>query len=296
MLTDVQCMLKDGNTSHIYNYVGKGRKGMKKLKAIIAVSLIGVMALAICGCSCSTSGGNTAVKNDENTFVVGFDAEFPPYGFKDESGNYTGFDLELASAVANKLGMKVAYQPIDWDAKDAELKSGTIDCIWNGFTINGREDQYEWSEPYLDNKQVVVVKADSPIQSNADLAGKNVEVQKESSAEAALSEGAGAALKATFGNLTTVADYNTALMDLESGATNAVIMDSGVAEYKIKSENKAFRLLPEAIASEQYGVGFAKGNKELRDKVNKALHELVADGSMEQITNKWFGSNIVIIK
>ena len=168
---------------------------MKRLKLLIALSLIGVMVLAICGCSCSKSNSNTAVKNDEQTLVVGFDAEFPPYGFRDETGNYTGFDLDLASAVANKLGMKVAYQPIDWDAKDSELNAGTIDCIWNGFTINGRENNYEWSDPYLDNKQVVVVKADSPIQANADLAGKKVEVQKESSAEAALADGAGAALK-----------------------------------------------------------------------------------------------------
>ncbi len=266
---------------------------MRKLKGIIALSLIAVMVLAICGCSCSSK---KTVTNDEKTLVVGFDAEFPPYGFKDEAGNYTGFDLDLAAAVANKLGMEVAYQPIDWDAKDAELNAGTIDCIWNGFTIQGREDQYAWSEPYLDNKQIIVVKNDSPIQSKNDLAGKIVEVQKESSAEAALAQGDGAALKATFKNLVSVADYNTALMDLESGAVDAVIMDSGVAEYKINTDKKAFRLLPEAIASEQYGVGFAKNNTELRDKVNKALHELVADGSMDQICNKWFGSNIVIIK
>ncbi|MCR4611925.1 MAG: amino acid ABC transporter substrate-binding protein [Lachnospiraceae bacterium] len=275
---------------------------MKKIKSIIALSLIAVMVFAIAGCSCSSSSSSTTttsttvVKNDDSTLVVGFDAEFPPYGFKDEKGNYTGFDLELAEAVANIIGMKVAYQPIDWDAKDAELNSGTIDCIWNGFTINGRENQYAWSEPYLNNEQVVVVKADSQINTNADLAGKTVEVQKESSAETALNSGNGAALKQTFGNLVTVADYNTALMDLESGAVDAVIMDSGVAEYKINSEKKSFRLLKEPIATEQYGVGFAKENTALRDKVNDALHQLAANGGMEQISTKWFGSNIVIIK
>ena len=271
---------------------------MKKLKAIIAISLVLAMALSVAGCSCSSkdSKDSSKVVNDEKTFVVGFDAEFPPYGFKDESGNYTGFDLDLASAVANKLGMEIAYQPIDWDAKDAELNSGTIDCIWNGFTINGREDQYAWSEPYLDNKQVVVVKADKDINKLSDLAGKIVEVQKDSSAEAALNEGTGATLKATFANLTSVADYNTALMDLESGACDAVVMDSGVAEYKINTEKKAFRLLDESIATEQYGVGFAKNNTALRDKVNTALHQLAAEGGMDQISNKWFGKNIVIIK
>ncbi len=271
---------------------------MKKLKAIIAISLVLVMALAIAGCSCSSknSKDSSKVVNDEKTFVVGFDAEFPPYGFKDESGNYTGFDLDLAAAVANKLGMEIAYQPIDWDAKDAELNSGTIDCIWSGFTINGREDQYAWSDPYLDNKQVVVVKSDKGINKLSDLSGKIVEVQKESSAEAALNEGTGATLKATFANLTSVADYNTALMDLESGACDAVVMDSGVAEYKINTEKKAFRLLDESIATEQYGVGFAKNNTALRDKVNTALKSLAKDGGMDQICNKWFGKNIVIIK
>ena len=274
---------------------------MKKFRSIIALSLVAVMVFAVGACSCSSGGSSnsnstsSSAKNDDNTFVVGFDAEFPPYGFKDEEGNYTGFDLELAAAVAEKLGMQVAYQPIDWDAKDAELNAGTIDCIWNGFTIDGREDQYEWSEPYLDNKQVVVVKEDSTINSLGDLAGKTVEVQKDSSAEAALEEEA-ADLKATFGNLVSVADYNTALMDLESGAADAVIMDSGVAEYKINSDKKAFRLLDESIANEQYGVGFAKGNTELCEKVNKALHELVEDGTVERISTKWFGSNIVILK
>ncbi len=271
---------------------------MKKLKAIIAISLVLAMALSVAGCSCSSknSKDSSKVVNDEKTFVVGFDSEFPPYGFKDESGNYTGFDLDLAAAVANKLGMEIAYQPIDWDAKDAELNSGTIDCIWNGFTINGREDQYAWSEPYLDNKQVVVVKTDKGINKLSDLAGKIVEVQKDSSGEAALNEGTGATLKATFANLTSVADYNTALMDLESGACDAVVMDSGVAEYKINSEKKAFRLLDESIATEQYGIGFAKNNTALRDKVNTALHQLAAEGGMDQICNKWFGKNIVIIK
>ena len=277
---------------------------MKKFRSIIALSLALVMVFAISACSCSSGGSSSSsnstsssAKNDDNTFVVGFDAEFPPYGFKDESGKFTGFDLELAAAVAEKLGMEIAYQPIDWDAKDVELQSGTIDCIWNGFTITDeRLEQYEWSEPYLDNKQVVVVKADSAINSLSDLADKNVEVQKESSAAEALEDGDGAALKATFKAYTEVADYNTALMDLESGAVDAVIMDSGVAEYKITSENKAFRLLDESIANEQYGVGFAKGNTELRDKVNQALHELVADGTVEKISTKWFGSNIVILK
>lgn len=267
---------------------------MKKLRVILAVSLVLAMTLAIAGCSCSSKSGST--KNDDQTFVVGFDAEFPPYGFKDESGKYTGFDLDLAEAVANKLGQKVVYQPIDWDAKDAELNSGTVDCIWSGFTINGRENDYAWSDPYLDNKQVVVVKNDSNINTLADLAGKTVEVQKDSSAEAALNEGEGAKLRSTFNNLISVADYNTALMDLESGAVNAVVMDSGVAEYKINTEKKAFRLLGESIASEQYGVGFAKNNTALRDQVNKALHDLAAEGGMDQISNKWFGSNIVIIK
>lgn len=265
---------------------------MKNFKKVLCLSLALAMVFTLAACGCSKKASSD---NDDKTLVVGFDSEFPPYGFEDENGDYTGFDLDLAAAVAKELGMEVIYQPIDWDSKDAELESGTIDCIWNGFTINGREDDYTWSDAYLNNQQVVVVRSDSGIKSAADLKGKIVEVQKDSSAEAALDEKENKQLKASFKEVVTVADYNTALMDLESGAVNAVIMDSGVAEYKITSEKKALTVLEGSIADEQYAIGFKKGNTELRDQVNDALIKLVKSGEVAKISNKWFGKDVVII-
>lgn len=190
----------------------------------------------------TTAEETTAEAADEagelgGTFTVGFDQDFPPMGFVGDDGEYTGFDLELAKEVADRLGLEFVAQPIAWDAKDMELNSGTIDCIWNGFTINGREDDYTWSTPYMDNSQVFVVAADSGISSLADLAGKVVEVQTDSSAEAALNDDE--ELKGTFKTLQTTPDYNTAFMDLEMGAVDAIAMDVIVAGYQIEQRDES---------------------------------------------------------
>lgn len=227
------------------------------------------------------------------TFTVGFDQDFPPMGFVGDDGEFTGFDLAAAAEVAKRLGKEVKYQPIAWDAKDMELNSGTIDCIWNGFTMNGREDDYTWSDPYMKNDQVIVVKADAGIEALADLAGKVVDVQTDSSAQAALNDKP--ELSGSFGQLITVADYNTAFMDLESGAVDAIAMDNVVASYQIQKRNADFKVLDEAIAAEEYGIGFKKGNDELKDAVQKALEEMAADGTLANISNEWFGKDITII-
>jgi len=220
------------------------------------------------------------------TLIVGFDASFPPYGYEDENGNYVGFDLDLAAELCERNGWELILQPIDWDAKDMELNSGTIDCIWNGFTINGREDLYEWSEPYVDNSQVVVVKKDSGITSLADLEGKEVIVQADSSALHAL-EGDQAELSATFAALTEVPEYNTAFMSLESGAADAVALDIGVANYQLEGRSGAFVILDEVIAEEQYGVGVKLGNTELMDMIQKTLNEMAQDGTFLKIAEQW---------
>ena len=244
-----------------------------------------------------TQEENTEASDDgksEGTFTVGFDQDFPPMGFVGDDGEYTGFDLELAEEVAERLGLEFVPKPIAWDTKDATLNSGEIDCIWNGFTMNGREDDYAWSEPYLNNKQVFVVRTDSGIESEKDLAGKVVEVQTDSSAQAALEDNA--ELTSTFANLQTVADYNTGFMDLESGATDAVAMDIVVAGYQLeKRGNDDFKILDYEIAAEEYGVGFAKGNEELRDKVQAVLEEMAADGTLAEVSTKWFGEDITIV-
>ena len=244
----------------------------------------------------TTTAGTTAAETAEaagGTLIVGFDQDFPPMGFVGDNGEYTGFDLDLAKEVASRLGLEYKAQPIAWDSKDMELESGNIDCIWNGFTITGREDDYTWTTPYMANKQVFVVANDSDIKSQADLAGKGVEVQADSSAEAALKENQD--LANTFGQLLTTPDYNTAFMDLEQGAVDAVAMDVIVAGYQIKQRNADFKILDDSLSEEEYGVGFKKGNTELRDKVQGALEEMAADGTLAKISDEWFGEDVTTI-
>ena len=284
---------------------------MKKrlLSAVMASAM--VLSLAACGGAKTetTAAETTAEKKEETTtagttaavtaeaaggtLIVGFDQDFPPMGFVGDNGEYTGFDLNLAKEVASRLGLEYKAQPIAWDSKDMELESGNIDCIWNGFTITGREDDYTWTTPYMANKQVFVVANDSDIKSQADLAGKVVEVQADSSAEAALKENQD--LANTFGQLLTTPDYNTAFMDLEQGAVDAVAMDVIVAGYQIKQRNADFKILDDSLSEEEYGIGFKKGNTELRDKVQGALEEMAADGTLAKISDEWFGEDVTTI-
>jgi len=274
---------------------------MKKLAALLACALLVMSLLSACGSDTEPADAQNTETQDADaqdaqqeetgaeartTFTVGFDAEFPPYGYMDENGDYTGFDLELAKEVCDRNGWELVKQPIDWDSKDMELSSGSIDCIWNGFTMNGREDAYTWSVPYVDNSQVFVVKSDAGIESQADLAGKLVGVQKDSSALAAL-EGDAADLAATFADLSQYADYNTAFMDLEAGAIDALAIDIGVANYQIQSRGDGYKLLDEKLATEQYGIGFLLGNDELKDQVEATLLEMADDGKFMEIAEKY---------
>ncbi len=248
---------------------------MKILEKLLPVLLFSLLLL-LTGCG-----------EQEDTFTVGFDANFPPYGFKAADGTYTGFDLELAEEVAKRNGWKLVKKPIEWNAKDMELKNGSIDCIWNGFTINGRENDYEWSAPYVSNKQVVLVLADSPVRTLADLSGKAVAVQTDTPVKKELEQGGSRAeLGKTFRNLVVTPNYNNAVMELEAGSVDAVAMDIGVANAKMAAGK--FRILDEALMSEEYGIGFLKGNTALRDKVQKTLNGMVKDGTAAKISRKYF--------
>ena len=281
-------------------------------KRFVSAALAAVMALSMPACGSSNSAAETtaadteaaesqaeettaeeAKTTDGGTLIVGFDQDFPPMGFVGDDGEYTGFDLELAQEVAKRLGLEYKAQPIAWDSKDMELESGNIDCIWNGFTMTGREDDYTWTEPYMANQQVFVVANDSDINSQADLAGKIVEVQADSSAEAALKEAP--ELTATFKELLTTADYNTAFMDLEQGAVDAIAMDVIVAGYQIQQRNADFKILDDSLSEEEYGVGFKKGNTELRDKVQSTLEEMAEDGTLQEVSEKWFSKDVTTI-
>ena len=232
--------------------------------------------------------------NREKRFTVGFDADFKPYGYV-ENNQYTGFDIDLAREVAKRNNWKLVLKAINWDAKDMELNTGSIDCIWNGFTINGREDSYTWSSPYVDNSQVVMVRSSNSIKTLADLAGKVVAVQTDTPVMKALQQGGKReALGKTFKKLVVSPNYNNAVMELEASSVDAVALDIGVAQEKVKAGN--FRILDEVVITEKYGIGFRKGNTALRDQVEKTLKEMVADGTAKKISEKYFdGRDCLII-
>lgn len=228
---------------------------------------------------------------ERDTLIVGFDAEYPPFGYMNDEGEYVGFDLDLAQMVCDNLGWELEKKPISWDAKDMMLESGEIDCIWNGFTINGREDDYTWSDPYVNNEQVMVVAADSGITTLADLAGKNVVTQAASAALQLLTDEENEEMKAladSFASLDENPDYNTAFMNLESGAADAVAVDIGVAKYQIaQREEGLFVILDEVLQSEQYGIGFRKGDEELRDTVWAEVLKLYEEGKVDELVKTY---------
>lgn len=235
-----------------------------------------------------TEAAGTETAGNGKTFTVGFDASFPPYGYQ-ENGEYVGFDLDLAQEVCDRNGWEIVKTPIDWDAKNIELNGGSIDCIWNGFTMNGREDDYTWTPAYINNTQVFAVNKNSGIKKAADLAGKNVLVQADSSALAALQDEENTDIKAladSFGSLTQVPDYESALMELEAGSADAVAMDEGVALTK-QAQNDNIMILDDVISQEQYGIAFKKGNDELRDQVWSTLLEMEKDGTVDKIAAKY---------
>ena len=266
--------------------------------ACAGVALFAAVALAGCGAAPAASDGSAAgsaaaTSSDKDAaaaatkkLVVGFDKAYPPYGYVGDDGEYTGFDLDLAKAVADKLGWEVQYEPIDWDAKDTLLDSGAINCIWNGFTMEGREGDYTFSEPYMLNAQVVVVKKDSGISSFDDLAGKTVETQTDSAAQEVL-EGDKKDVAATFSALETRADYNTAFMDLEAGACDAVACDLSIAQYQIAAKPDAYVMLDDKLSEEHYAVGFKKGDTKTADEVTNALKELNEDGTVKKLCDKY---------
>ena len=249
------------------------------MKAFTRWAPLAIAMTLICGCG----------QEDDGTrrFTVGFDADFPPYGFK-EGSEYKGFDLDLARAVCERKGWKFVANPINWDAKDMELNSGSIDCIWNGFTMQGREDAYTFSAPYVDNSQVVLVKVDSAISDFASLAGKIVGVQTDTPVAKALASGGDRqALGSTFKQIVVEPNYNQLINELDMGAVDAVALDVGVAKRKMSDLPGKFRMLDEIVMKETYGIGFKKGNTALRDEVEAALRDIANAGLMAELARKY---------
>lgn len=254
---------------------------MKK-QALVMLFMIMVIA-ALAGCS---SGSN------DGKLIIGIDDKFAPMGFRDDNNEIVGFDIDYAKAAAEKMGKEVTFQPIDWSAKESELNSGRIDMIWNGYTITEeRKEKVLFTKPYLENSQVVVVLADSSITKLDDLAGKEIGLQSLSSAADALDA---SPIKAKIANLSEFPDNVLALTDLKTKRLDAVVIDEVVAKYYMSKEPNTFKLLEEALAPEQYGIGIKKGNEALLEELQKALDEMNSDGTAAEISTKWFGENKVL--
>ncbi|MEO2077770.1 MAG: amino acid ABC transporter substrate-binding protein [Bacillus sp. (in: firmicutes)] len=258
---------------------------MKRLASIVLV--IAALFSILTGCSTKSAEGK-----EDNTLVIGIDDKFAPMGFRDENNKIVGFDIDLATAAADKMGKKVKFQPIDWSTKEAELSSGRIDLIWNGYTITDeRKKKVLFTKPYLKNAQVVVTRADSNLSKLDDLEGKVVGLQSLSSAADALDA---APIKSKIKTVTEFADNVQALTDLKSGRLDAVVIDEIVINYYMTKEQEAFKVLDESLAPEEYGIGVKKGNDALLKKLQKALDDMNADGTAAQISKKWFGEDKVL--
>lgn len=270
-------------------------------RSFLSLAAAGISVTALVGCGGSPAATDSTSESEDNAeaagtgavdtgkLIVGFDSSYPPYGYVGDDGEYTGFDLELAQEVAARNDWEVQLEPIDWDAKDTLLDSGAINCIWNGFTMEGREDDYTFSEPYMLNGQVIVVRADSGIASFDDLAGRAVITQVDSAAYNVLAgeDATQAELAATFASLETIGDYNTAFMQLESGAVDAVACDLSISAYQLAAKPDAYVQLDEFLSEEHYAVGFKKGDDATAEAVNESLRAMDEDGFVAELCEKY---------
>ncbi|QRG68636.1 amino acid ABC transporter substrate-binding protein [Brevibacillus choshinensis] len=257
---------------------------MKRFAAI-SILLTAMLSLVV-GCS------NTHTGASSNQLIIGIDDKFAPMGFRDEKNEIVGFDIDYARAAGEKMGKEVVFQTIDWSSKESELNSGRIDLIWNGYTITDeRKQKVLFTKPYLKNAQVIVTAANSPITKLDDLSGKNVGLQKLSSAADALDA---SPIKNNIKTITEFPDNVLALSDLKIGRVDAVVIDKIVADYYMAKDKGTFKQLDESLAPEEYGIGVKKGNEALRNDLQKALDTMNQDGTAAKISEKWFGENRVL--
>ena len=270
---------------------------MKKVVLIAFCVLIAAGFVFAGGRSSGTSaGGDNSLQNvmNKKRLVMGLDDSFPPMGYRNERNEIVGYDVDLAKEVTRRMGIELVLQPIDWNAKEQELNTFQIDCIWNGFSITEeRKNNVLYTPPYLKNAQVVVVKGDSPINTLRDLAGKTAGTQAGSSSVDAIDDAP--ELKASLKDLVLYGDFLTALMDLDVGGIDAVVIDLVLANDNIRRSGKPFRILNETLEDEEFGIGFRLGEKALVDKVWATLLEMARDGTVARIATEWLGADISII-
>ncbi|MCU9593470.1 amino acid ABC transporter substrate-binding protein [Caldibacillus thermolactis] len=257
------------------------------MKRLTKIFLLFIVILTLGACSTDSSSTDS---NDQ--LIIGIDDAFAPMGFRDENNNIVGFDIDLAKAVGEQMDTKVVFQPIDWGSKETELQSGRIDLIWNGYTVTEeRKQKVLFTEPYLANAQVIVTLKDSEINSLNDLAGKSVGLQAQSSASNALNN---SEIASEIKDITEFKTNVLALQDLDNGRIDAVVIDEVVIDYYMTLKPDTYKVLEESLAPELYAVGVKKGNNELLEKVQKAMDEIIKNGTAAEISEKWFGENKIL--
>ena len=282
---------------------------MKKLNLkAVAAAMAAVLTLGVAGCSTQATSSTASSDNgsavstedqslqkvkDAGKLILGLDATFKPMGYTDENNEIVGFDIDVAEEVCKRLGVELVKQPINWDTLTTDLNVGKCDCVWNGLSINEeRQEKMNLSEPYMKNAMVFVVKGDSTVEKMADLKGKKISVQNGSSAQTILES---CEIKDDI-TVSPIATNVEALQQLELGVVDAVFLDEVVADYEIKNSGKNYKKLAEGLEEEEYAIAFRKDDQALRDAVQQTLSEMKADGKLAEISTKWFGSDITIVK
>lgn len=276
------------------------------IKKVFTFALAGALSISmLAGCGSSSNESTTSESKEDTSltdvqaaghFTLGLDADFAPMGFTDDNGEIVGFDIDLAKAVGEKMGVDVEVKPIDWDSKDMELSSGKIDVIWNGFSITDeRRQEVLFSNPYLSTKQSIVVKKGSDITKKADLAGKKIALQDGSTSEDALKADTATYESVGDDNISLFKENSQVLMEVDSGRADAAVIDEVFVRYYLQKENllDKYTVLEEGFDEEDYGVGGRKGDYALMEAINKALDECKADGTTSEISKKWFGEDLI---
>lgn len=270
---------------------------MRKITSMVVMLLMICLMVGGCGSKDAGTKEDTSLADMKanGELKLGLDASFPPMGFKDDDNNIVGFDIDLAKEVCKRMGITLKVVPVDWKAKDQELKTKNVDCLWNGFTKSeDREKNYTLSDTYMNNKQVVVVLKDSPIQTLDDLKDKSVIIQNGSTASIAIDQNT--EFKDSLKEIIKVDDNVQALMDLKTSGSDAVVLDEVVARYYTEKDAATYRVLDTALANEEYVIGFRKGDVSLCEEIEKNLSDMKQDGTLKTISEKWFGKDITVVK
>ncbi|KRL97996.1 amino acid ABC transporter substrate-binding protein [Liquorilactobacillus satsumensis] len=271
---------------------------MMKTKIKLTLSaLLGLFLLTVLltGCTNVRERANTRdtwkTVQKRDKVIIGLDDSFVPMGFREKNGQLVGYDIDLARAVFKRYGIKVDFQTIDWSMKETELRNGTIDLIWNGYTKSpAREKNVAFSKTYLKNEQILVTKKANNIKNAAAMQGKVLGLQSGSSGYQSYTDSP-KLLKNYVGSSVQYDTFNNAFMDLNAGRIQGLLIDSVYANYYIKHQTQAadYEKTPIGFPTEDFAVGMRKGDQTLRRKINHALYELSKNGTLKRISEKWFG-------